>query len=180
MKAKINVPTELNELTLGQYQHFQNVAKNFQEDEHNDFLKQKMLEVFCNIRLSHVMLIERKSLQDISGRINGLFTGKYDLQRTFKIKDIEFGFIPDLDAISQGEYVDLDTYITDWQKMHKAMAVLFRPINEKKEIQIRNELNGWSSDKTAETYNLRHIREEADRVMREDIVHWTNRAKKGK
>ena len=55
-----------------------------------------------------------------------------------------------------------------------------KPINEKKEIQIRKELNGWSSDKTAETYNLRHIREEADRVMREDMDHWTNRAKKDK
>jgi integrase len=54
------------------------------------------------------------------------------------------------------------------------------PINEKREIQIRKELNGWSSDKTAETYNLRHIREEADRVMREDMEHWTNRAKKDK
>ena len=54
----------------------------------------------------------------------------------------------------------------------------FGCINEKKEIQIRKELNGWSSDKTAETYNLRHIREEADRVMREDMDHWTNRAKK--
>lgn len=51
-------------------------------------------------------------------------------------------------------------------------------INEKKEIQIRKELNGWSSDKTAETYNLRHIREEADRVMKEDMDYWTNRAKK--
>lgn len=53
-----------------------------------------------------------------------------------------------------------------------------KPINEKKEIQIRKELNGWSSDKTAETYNLRHIREEANRVMREDMDHWINRAKK--
>lgn len=55
-----------------------------------------------------------------------------------------------------------------------------QPINEKKEIQIRKELNGWSSDQTAETYNLRHIREEADRVMKEDMDHWAKRAKKDK
>ncbi len=52
------------------------------------------------------------------------------------------------------------------------------PINEKMESQIRKELNGWSSDKTAETYNLRHVREEADRVMREDMDQWSKRAKK--
>lgn len=51
-------------------------------------------------------------------------------------------------------------------------------INEKKEMQIRKDLNGWSSDNTAEGYNLRHIREEADRVMREDIEHWSQFIKK--
>lgn len=48
-----------------------------------------------------------------------------------------------------------------------------KPVTEKAEMQIRKHLNGWSSDNTAEGYNLRHIREEADRVMREDIEHWS-------
>ena len=30
--------------------------------------------------------------------------------------------------MSVGEYTDIDKYISDWQEMHKAMAVLFRPI----------------------------------------------------
>lgn len=54
-----------------------------------------------------------------------------------------------------------------------------KPINEKKEIQIRKQLNGWSSDKSAEIYNLRHIREEANRVMLEDMNHWTKYINKG-
>lgn len=44
-------------------------------------------------------------------------------------------------------------------------------INEKKEMQIRKQLNGWRSDKTAETYNLRHIKEEATKLMLEDMKH---------
>lgn len=47
------------------------------------------------------------------------------------------------------------------------------PVTEKMEMQIRKQLNGWSSDNTAEGYNLRHIREEADRVMLEDIEQWS-------
>lgn len=47
-------------------------------------------------------------------------------------------------------------------------------INEKKEIQIRKELNGWSSDNSAETYNVRYIREEAEKVMRQDMEYWAN------
>jgi hypothetical protein len=41
------------------------------------------------------------------------------------------GFIPKLDDISLGEYVDIENNISDWQKMHKAMAVLYRPVNFK-------------------------------------------------
>ena len=52
-------------------------------------------------------------------------------------------------------------------------------INEKIEMQIRKELNGWASDSSAETYNLRHIREEANRLMLDDIQHWTKFIKKG-
>lgn len=48
-----------------------------------------------------------------------------------------------------------------------------KPVTEKIEMQVRKHLNGWSSDNTAEGYNLRHIREEADRLMREDIEHWS-------
>tara|TARA_R110002110_G_scaffold312814_3_gene526150 strand:- start:671 stop:1045 length:375 start_codon:yes stop_codon:yes gene_type:complete len=31
-----------------------------------------------------------------------------------------------------GEYIDLDETFTDWDTMHKAMAVLFRPVSFKK------------------------------------------------
>lgn len=43
-------------------------------------------------------------------------------------------------------------------------------INEKQEIQIRKQLNGWVSDKSAEYYNRRHIKELADKFMMEDML----------
>jgi hypothetical protein len=49
----------------------------------------------------------------------------------FKLGGVEFGFIPDLDDMTFGEYTDLDSYIGDWDNMHKAMAVLYRPITKK-------------------------------------------------
>ena len=33
--------------------------------------------------------------------------------------------------MSLGEYVDIEAYVTDWQEIHKAMAVLYRPVNFK-------------------------------------------------
>jgi len=44
-----------------------------------------------------------------------------------------------------------------------------KKINEKEEIQIRMQLNGWSSEDTAQTYNLRHIQEIANKLQREDM-----------
>ena len=130
MKASIKIPSSLNEITLGQYQKFKQTADKFEES--NDFLLQKMIECFCNIELKHVLLIERKSVLEIANEINAYFSGNYELIPRFKIKDVEFGFIPNLEKISQGEYADLDSYVTDWQQMHKAMAVLFRPVKDTK------------------------------------------------
>ena len=42
---------------------------------------------------------------------------------------VEFGFVPKLDELSFGEFIDLDKYLQDWDSMHKAMAVLFRPVS---------------------------------------------------
>jgi hypothetical protein len=63
--------------------------------------------------------------------LNNMFEKKPDLTRTFKIDGVEYGMIPDLDNISLGEYIDLDTYISDWQNMQSAMNVLYRPIKDK-------------------------------------------------
>ena len=45
-----------------------------------------------------------------------------------EIDGVEYGFEPKIDEITFGAYVDLDTYMADWQQMHKAMSVLFRPV----------------------------------------------------
>ena len=55
------------------------------------------------------------------------------MQRTFEMTDknnktVKFGFMPKLDDISLGEFIDLDKYISDWQQMHKALSVLYRPV----------------------------------------------------
>jgi hypothetical protein len=44
---------------------------------------------------------------------------------------MEFGFIPNLEEISWGEYIDLEHHLNDWDGFHKAMAVMYRPITKK-------------------------------------------------
>ena len=54
------------------------------------------------------------------------------------------------------------------------------PYSEKKEIQIRKLQYGWSSEHTAETYNIRHTREAARKVSLEDGADMAKHLKKGK
>ena len=60
-----------------------------------------------------------------------MFEQKPQLITRFTMNGVEYGFIPNLDDMTLGEYVDLDTYISQWDRMEYAMAVLYRPIKDK-------------------------------------------------
>ena len=128
MKLELNIPTHLKEIKLLQYQKFLKIAK---ENEESEFLHQKMVQIFCGIDLKDVASIKRKDVATITSNLGELFNSNHKFISRFKIGGAEFGFIPNLDDMTQGEYVDLDSYITDWDEMHKAMAVLYRPITNK-------------------------------------------------
>lgn len=128
MKIELTIPTTLNDIKLVQYQKFLSIAK---DNEEGEFLQQKMVQLFCGIDLKDVAQIRYKDVAEITANINNLFTKENQFIQRFKMGGVEFGFIPNLDEMSTGEYMDLDTYITDWDTMHNAMAVLYRPIINK-------------------------------------------------
>jgi hypothetical protein len=128
MKLQITIPTSLEEITLQQYQKFLSIAK---DNPDGDFLQHKMVEIFCGIDLKNAAKISYKDVNEITSNLSNLFNQKYELKRTFKLGDTEFGFITNLDEITLGEYTDLDKHISDWDMMHNAMAVLYRPITKK-------------------------------------------------
>lgn len=128
MKAKLLVPENLSEITLEQYQKFLKISE---ENQDSLFLQQKMIEIFCNIELKLVLNIKYNSIKKITKHLNKLFEQKPTFISTFKKGNQEFGFIPQLDDMTFGEYVDLDTTLNKWETMHKAMGVLFRPVTLK-------------------------------------------------
>lgn len=125
MKLSISVPTELSDVTLGQYQKFIKVQK---ANEDPTFIAQKMIEIFCNIDLKDTFNIKVADVNEIVGILNKLFDAKPELVTKFKLDGKEYGFIPKLEDITLGEYVDIDNYLNDWDNMHLAMNVLYRPI----------------------------------------------------
>lgn len=128
MKLQITIPTSLEEITLQQYQKFLSIAK---DNPDGEFIQHKMVEIFCGIDLKNAAKISYKDVNEITTNLSNLFTQKYELKRTFKLGNTDFGFITNLDEITLGEYTDLDKYISNWDMMHNAMAVLYRPITKK-------------------------------------------------
>jgi hypothetical protein len=129
MKIEINVPTSLNEITLGQYQKYLKIAEN---NPDGNFLDAKMIEIFCGIPLSDSYKIKMSSVRAIVDILVDLLQSKPDHVERFKIGETEFGFIPDLDEMSLGEYIDLDNNASVWERMHVAMNVLYRPVKTSK------------------------------------------------
>ena len=129
MKIEINVPTSLNEITLGQYQKYLKIAENNPE---GNFLDAKMIEIFCGIPLSDSYKLKMSSATAIVDIITELLNETPKHTERFKLNGIEYGFIPDLDEMSLGEYIDLDNNVSKWEQMHIAMNVLYRPIKTSK------------------------------------------------
>ncbi len=136
-EIELQVPTTLSDIKLWQYQKYmkiieQNKTEDAEDEEKiNDFLNMKLVEIFCNVSLRDVSTIPLKYFNEILEILNKAFEEKPKLVQRFKLLDVDMGFISKLDDITLGEYVDIETNISDWQKMHKAMAVLYRPVNFK-------------------------------------------------
>lgn len=128
MKLEVTIPTSLSEITLDQYQRFIAITE---KNPDSDFVQQKMLEIFCNVPLNLVDSIPLKDFNEMVSALNKMFKEESKLTTIFKLGNTNFGFIPNLDEISLGEFSDLDNYFGKWDKMHNAMAVLYRPITDK-------------------------------------------------
>ena len=126
MEVKIQIPTTLNEITLGQYQEFSKLDSKKESD-----VLLKMVEIFCKAPVEVVRSMKANDIKDICEVINKMFDVEHQLINRFQLGGQDFGFIPDLENISFGEYVDLDTFIGDTDNLHRAMNVLFRPIDLK-------------------------------------------------
>ena len=153
-KFTLEVPKELSAITLQQYQKYLKVMEGNEDAEDTEFINIKVLEIFCGVTMKEAYKLPLAEFSFIINHIVEIFKEDTPLQRDFTLTDpqgnsVTFGFIPKLDDISLGEFIDLDNYIGDWQEIHKAMAVLYRPITFRKgDLYLIEDYEG--SDKYAE------------------------------
>lgn len=136
MKIKVQIPDKLGEITVTQYAKYLNIVDQFEKMKEQDksadvFYLLKTLETFTGINYEDGLKLKLTDVKSIVLKIENILNEKPALIKTFKLGDTEFGFIPKLDDMSFGEYVDIDANISDWATMHKTMAVLYRPVTKK-------------------------------------------------
>lgn len=114
------IPTTLNEIPLS----------NFVKWEQSDKSEIDLIQIFCNI--PDAKKIPISEYKEIVLLLSDVLNSNPALVKTFKYKDIDFGFIPKLDSITGGEFIDLENYMKEPETWHKAMSILYRPITQRK------------------------------------------------
>lgn len=127
---KITIPQSIADIQLQQFQKYDSLLK--RTDLNEDQFNKRKIEIFTDLQRSRVELVSVKDYKEIVELIDVALNQTAEFIPTFFIKDVEFGFIPNLDKITIGEYRDLSIYSKEVSDMHKLMAVLFRPIKNKK------------------------------------------------
>ncbi len=118
----IIIPTCLADIPLYQMQEYEALEMEAEERTLN------AVAIFCSLSLKEVSKLPIKILNRAIENIKGALEEKPKFQPRFKYKGIEYGFIPNLDELSTGEFIDLDTYQKDKTAIWKMMSVLYRPI----------------------------------------------------
>ena len=121
-------------ITLREFQTYASIKEPTEED---------MIRCFLNKSKGEIVKMKASDFKKRVEEINIALSAEPSFKPRFTLNGIEYGFIPNLDEITYGENRDLVEYINDWQTMHKAMAVAYRPISTKrKEKYVIEEYDG--------------------------------------
>jgi hypothetical protein len=123
MNVKLTIPTNLNDITVSQYQAIQVLL----EDEFliGKDLDNEILKVVLNY--DNIESISVKDRSELIKDITKALEKEGEFKPTFVLNGIEFGLIPNFDKVSAGEYTDLIKYSKDVKDLHRFLAVAYRP-----------------------------------------------------
>jgi hypothetical protein len=126
---KITLPENISDITLNQFQRYSELVE--REDLTDKQKNDRKISIFTSINHKESGSISSVDYNEILEQIDSALNQTVEFKNTFKMGGVEFGFIPNLDEITQGEFIDLSTYGMSAENLHKVMAVLFRPIKNK-------------------------------------------------
>lgn len=121
------VPKTLNDIKLYQWVDFIEYLDTKPEPNQ---ISITAISLFCEISTEAVRQLKESEMDKIVSQINEAISEKPKFEARITINDVKYGFIPNIDKLSIGEFVDLDTYQKNKKDLWKIMSVLYRPISE--------------------------------------------------
>lgn len=128
---KLIVPSSLDEISLSKYQRYlKEFEKSKTEKNQETYLALKIIEIFCELSEEKAKQINHDDANKVVNIILELLNQEPKLVQAFQLNGITFGWLPKLDDLPFGEFLDLNNNIDNFENIVVAMAVLYRPITE--------------------------------------------------
>ena len=131
-EVKLRIPNEWSDITIGIYQEYVKIQES-KASEKNKVIRS--LALLCNTSPFVVKKMAYTDLLDIMNIIKGMIDTEpkeEDFVKVFTFSDIEFGFVPNLNKLTTGEYIDLESYCKNpIENLHIIMSILYRKVTNK-------------------------------------------------
>lgn len=125
MDLTLQLPESLDDITLDRYAKYSKIDFT---DASQEFIDRTIMRIFYDIRSDLYKSFEMKDIRILVDAVFEVMEEKPPFVMVFKHRDKEWGFIPDLNAITYGEFVDLQDVSQDYAKM---MSILYRPVTKR-------------------------------------------------
>jgi hypothetical protein len=123
----ILVPTDLKDVKLHQM-----LTYNSLKEDMDEVTRQlEAVAIFCDLTMSEVKEMPYNVLVDCITKIQKMLESKPTFVQRFEMDGIKYGFVPNLDDLGTGEFIDIETYQKNPHDMWKVLSILYRPVNKK-------------------------------------------------
>ncbi len=122
--------TTLRDLTIEDYIKIIKIVDTFKDNDNRvreEFIKHFKLEKLNITELDETLL-----------NINEILTHKPNFIQRFELDGVKYGFIPNLDTITAGEWIDIENYQSSAEFADRLVSILYRP--------IKRSLKFWNKD----------------------------------
>jgi hypothetical protein len=155
----INCPKSWADVKLVDYiRWFKSVKPYNETEEYADKAILHGIFNFTNITEDEYLNLPEREINEIRIKIANLLNKTYNsfLPKTITIDEVKYGFIPSLDDMTYGEYLDLVTYTKKnmWEQMPTVMAMMYRPVISELGNKYTIEKYSGTNEDRVETFNL--------------------------
>lgn len=132
MKTTVSIPDDYSSVTIKQWQRLESEWSNCRTDKEKTA---KAVQVLTELSEQQVASLTPKQFNQIVSHLEWVMDAHerdYDLVPRFTLKGVDYGFIPNWDALSTGEFIDLDAFASKGLADHlpEVMAIMYRPVTE--------------------------------------------------